>query len=242
MIRWFFLALATALLLAPPPCRAADALDWSGVTFATEDLQPLGYVDKSDHRLKGATAEHVQRAMHRLGIPPRIEVVPWARALKILDTEKAFVFNLARTPQREYAYKWVYKTAEKRIGLFAIRGNHAAHPLDEELRQERIVVLAGSIAEIELKGRAYPHLYSLPEENMIIRFLFAGRADLWARTYLEEHDADEKLREAGQRPDTLERMADLDTRVELYLAANPAVPDALVEAMRNAMQATDLGR
>lgn len=250
VVRWLlpgiWLALATLALVMP--ALAADepggAL-WKDVRVVTEDLAPLAYLDPRDHTLKGSTAVQVQAAMKRLRMTSSIEVLPWARALKtVQDFPDVFIFNLSRTAGRENAFKWVYRTASKRVGVFALRSRSDIHiTAQADLKKYRIVVLNQNIVHLTLLERGFvqtgnPDFYPMSYEKNILPFLLAGRADAWIRTYLNEHDLDEQMRALGEDPQRIVKVADLDDiRVDLYLATSLQTSDEKVLRFREAMLA-----
>jgi polar amino acid transport system substrate-binding protein len=230
-------------LLAQSMVWAQAAPDWSHVRVMTEDLAPLAYIDKKDHLLKGKTAEQVQAAMRKLGIPTPIEIVPWARALKMLnDNPDVFIFNLGRTAERESTYQWVYKTGSKRIGVFALKKRSDIHITSvEDLKKYKIVVLNQNIVHLDLLARGFVQdrsdgLYPMTYEKDIIPFFYAGRADVWVRTYLNEHDLDEQIAALNEDPQQFVRLFDIDEmKVDLYLVTNLKTAADKVLRFRQAM-------
>lgn len=228
-----------------PPGAGGGAVDWSGFEIVTEDLPPLAYLDAGG-RLRGESAEWVGRALLRLGLGRSIAVYPWARILESLETRPSFfAFNLARTAEREGRFVWVYRTATKKVGAFALRSRRDIRVEGlEDLRRYSLVVLNRNVAHLELLARGFgaasgKGLTALSSEKAIIPFLFMGRAEVWVRTYLAEGDLDEQIRAAGYDPRQLRLVSELEgLEVDLYLAANPSTPPAQVEALRAAMAET----
>jgi hypothetical protein len=220
-------------------------VDWSTVQVVTENLPPLGYLDERDsNRLKGATAEQVQAAMNHLGITNKIEVYPWPRALAMVqDSADVFIFNLARTAERENLFQWVYKTAEKKIGVFALKGRSdiVIHSFND-LKKYKIVVLDQDIAQLILLQRGFDKagnnvLYPMTPEVNIIRFLFDSRADVWVKTYLTEHDIDNLIKAAEKDPKQFVKIFDIDELpVGLYLATGLQTAGEKVRLFADAMK------
>lgn len=230
-------------LIALLPLRSSDELRAptdTSVRVLTEDLPPLAYIDHASGHLVGASAELVSSGMRTAGIARQIEVLPWARALETAKTRpNTFLFNLARTPDREKDFRWVYRTARKRIGVFRLsRRTDLRIGSFDDLGSHRIAVLNRNIAHMLLlsKGLEANLISALPEQRPQIDLLFARRVDLWVRTYLTTDDLDDQIRAAGHDPREVVKAWDLEGgSVDLYLAANPRTSDSLVERVRRAL-------
>ena len=64
------------------------ALGGDDLTIITEDYPPLNYVENKE--LKGPAVDIVQAIQDRLGSADKINVYPWARAYRFLETKKNF--------------------------------------------------------------------------------------------------------------------------------------------------------
>lgn len=218
---------------------------WENVKIITENLAPLGYVDIKSNKLKGETAEKIQAAMKKLGIKKEIEVYPWARALSIAKTEPdVFIFNLARTAEREEKFKWVYKTKIKKIGVFKLKSRKDIVIKDmSDLKKYRVTVLNKNIAHIKLietgiykDGEA--NFYPMAEEDSIIQFLNLNRADVWIKTYIDENDVKEKEKEFGIESGNIVKIFEIkNIEIQLYLAASLQTSDEKIMEFREAVEA-----
>lgn len=218
---------------------------WENVKIVTEDLAPLGYIDKNDKQLKGETVELVSAALRYLGVPVKIEVYPWARALNMAQNEKnVFIFNLARTPERENKYHWVFQTKTKKMGVFALKTRKEIQIKNlNDLKKYKLVVLNQNISHLFLLQKGFEkapagYFHAMDSEAQIIQFLYNGRADLWIKTYLNEKDEDDKIRKEGQDPKKLEKKMDIhEMKIDLYLAASLKTPGDKIKKMRQALKA-----
>lgn len=234
---------AVCVLAAVSAGSGSGHIGWEDVRVMTEDLAPLGYIDVRDGKLKGASVERVDAALRRLDPRLGIEVLPWARALVTADSEqKVFIFNLARTPEREHRYKWVCPMAEKKLGVFALRKRTDIRISKiDDIRRYGTVVVNRNIAHVLLLSRGFGKgksegFYPVAGEATAVRMLYNGRADIWVRTYLNSHDIDAHVRDAGYDPSSMVLVSEIaEMKVSLYLAASLSTPDEMVAAMRRAM-------
>lgn len=97
-------------------------MSWEDTRVITEDLPPLSYVDPHTKELKGESAELIKEVFKKAQTGLQIEVLPWARAYKYAqEQDNILVFNLARTPEREHKFQWVFQTATKKVGIFTTK-------------------------------------------------------------------------------------------------------------------------
>lgn len=204
------------------PLAAQQAL-----TLTTESYPPFSYRD-ADGSYRGAGMEQVQAAMHEAGIPFTIEIMPWARAIALAETQPMHcVFAAARTTEREGRFKWITPLSAERTLL--VRNSHSA-------------VKAGTIKE----ARSYvigTHRADYTEE--ILRWLDFSKVDLSADfavtlNKLMEQRIDmmpmsegvyETLKAEG-RP--LQDVIPL-SRQELGIACNRGIPDPMIKAVQTGL-------
>ncbi len=222
--------------------RATSGDDDSKIRILTENLPPLAYIDPQSGKLVGESANQVNVACKALGIQRAIEVLPWARALLIAETEpNVLIFNLARTKERENRFIWIHNTGVKRIGVFCLRKRDKVviHTV-EDLKQYSIAVLNQNIAQIVLQERGVTRLVSVAKFEFLVPFVFAGRADLWARTMVDEHDMDAVIKSYGYNPDDLVKVYELTNEtVDLYFAASIGTDLHVVQKFMDAFQSQE---
>ena len=75
--------------------------------IVTEVLPPYQYI-RPDRSVGGMATEKVSTLFSAFGIKPDIEVMPWARAYKIAQTEaNTFIYSIVRTREREHLFNWI---------------------------------------------------------------------------------------------------------------------------------------
>lgn len=96
---------AVLLLSGLLVCSAAPAQET--LVFTTEAYPPFSF-RAPDGTSRGAGVDQVSAMMAEIGQPYRIEIMPWARAIALAETQPMHcVFAAARTPERETRFKWV---------------------------------------------------------------------------------------------------------------------------------------
>lgn len=226
--------LALAALLAAL-CTAAPARPPAAprLYLATEASPPSSMLEGG--KLTGIATDKVRELMARAGAGYTIELLPWKRAYTAaLERPDACVFSTTRLPAREHLFKWVGPLDEAQWVLMGRAGrDYGLHSL-EDARRYRIGTYNGDARDQYLRERGFA-VDPAPNDLINPRKLLLGRIDLWAAslrngsTVLAEHGW------AGQIVPVL-----VFSRVQVYLACNPAVPDALV-ARLNAILA-DMAR
>ncbi|MBE0368115.1 substrate-binding periplasmic protein [Pseudoalteromonas aurantia] len=79
------------------------------IRVVTEDLPPYQIV-KDTRIVAGSSFQIVKRALSIAGYQQNIEVLPWARAYKIAQTQpNTLIFSIAKTPERAPLFHWLYK-------------------------------------------------------------------------------------------------------------------------------------
>lgn len=223
------------IFLALASVRAAAA-DFRAVT---EDWPPFNY--QKDGRSAGFAIELLEAVATRMGREVPVEFLPWERAYRIAQREpNVLIFTMARKPERESLFKWVYPIAPRTIFLYKL-----AKRTDIQLKSiedaKRFIV--GTKAEsdastIDLlklgfrKGVNLDMLHGSDEGNL--NKLLLGRIDLVAASELQMNHL---LRMLGRQPGELERTVALSGSAEsYYFAFSPGTPDALVTELRQTFE------
>jgi polar amino acid transport system substrate-binding protein len=220
------IALAVLLFL----CAAPAALGQPKLYLATETSAPSSMLEGG--RVVGIGTDKVREIMHRARIGYTIELLPWKRAYTAaLERHDACVFSTTRTPEREPLFKWVGPTDEAQWVLMARIGSGIRLKTLDDARAYRIGTYNGDARDQFLRERGFL-VDPAPGDMINLRKLLLGRIDLWAAswrrgtTILEQNGWDKKIFPALTF-----------NRIQVYLACNRAVPDALVARMNAAVEA-----
>lgn len=222
-------ALLATLLAAPGTPAQAQSRPAPRLYLATEASPPSSMLDGG--RVTGIATDKVRALMARAGAAYTVELLPWKRAYTAaLRRPDACVFSTTRLPERERLFKWVGPLDEAQWVLMGRADrDYGLHGLDDA-RRYRVGTYNGDARDQYLRQRGFA---LDPAQNDLInpRKLLLNRIDLWAAslrsgsTVLAEHGW------AGQIVPVL-----VFNRVQVYLACNPAVPDALVARMNAALE------
>jgi len=229
-----YLTLGAVVLLAAPGGEAGAAVSTGAAAprlyITTETSAPSSMLEGS--RVIGIATDKVREAMQRAGIDYTIELLPWKRAyLAAQQRPDACVYSTSRTPERETLFKWVGPTDVGYWVMMARADSKFRLRSLEDARGLRIGTYNGDARDAYLRARGF-RVDTANEDLANAGKLLLDRIDLWAAslrsgsTILARYGYDKKI------VPVLEF-----NRVELYLACNPGVPDALVNRLNAAFEA-----
>jgi len=111
------------------------ALAQNTVILTTESYPPFTYRD-TDGTYRGSSVEQVEALMRKAHMPFTMEIMPWARAITLAETQPMHcVFSAARIPEREKRFKWVTPLSVNRYVLVRLAGSMiTAHTIEEAKR------------------------------------------------------------------------------------------------------------
>lgn len=218
-----------ALLMAG--CTLAQA-QTSRLTLTTETSAP--YSMRDGERVSGISTDMVRAILDRAGVGYSIDLLPWKRAYTAaLQGQDTCVYSTTRLPERERQFKWVGPIGHGEWVLMARAGRRFDLRSLEDARRYRIGTYNGDARDQFLRERGFS---VDPAQNDLVnpRKLMLDRIDLWAASTRRSGTTLERLGYAGKIVPVL-----TFNRVELYLACNRAVPDALVARMNTALAAME---
>jgi polar amino acid transport system substrate-binding protein len=218
------LAIAVLLALCATPAARCEPK----LYLATEASAPSSMLE--DGKVVGIGTDKVREIMARAGIDYTIELLPWKRAYRTaLEQPAACVFSTTRTPEREPLFKWVGPTDEAQWVLMARVGSGIRLRTLEDARPYRIGTYNGDARDMFLRQRGFK-VDPAPNDLINPRKLALGRIDLWAASWrrgsvvAEQHGWDKQVYRALTF-----------NRIQVYLACNRGVPDAMVARMNAAL-------
>jgi polar amino acid transport system substrate-binding protein len=218
------------MLVLAGSCAAAGATPRPHLYITTEHSPPSAMMDGK--RITGFAAEKIRVIMERAGIDYDMAMLPWKRAYVTAQTQAdSCVFSTTRVPEREAMFKWVGPTHENDWTLFGQAGRHYRLTKLEDAKKLRIGVYNGDVRGDYLAQRGFA-VDAVQDRLSNPRKLLLNRIDLWASSI---RVGSAIVAQNGWKG----RIVPVLTfkRTDLYLACNPAVPDALVRKMNAALQA-----
>lgn len=227
------LAIAIAVLggAASAASSAAEATPAARprLYITTETSAPSSMLEGT--RVIGIATDKVREAMQRAGVDYTIELLPWKRAYLVAQQRPdACVYSTSRTPDREALFKWAGPTD---IGQWVMMGR-ADSKLKlrslEDARGLRIGTYNGDARDAYLRAQGF-RVDAANEDLANAGKLLLDRIDLWAAglrggsTILSRYGYDKKIVPLL-----------VFNKIELYLACNRGVPDAVVDRLNAAFK------
>jgi polar amino acid transport system substrate-binding protein len=218
-------------VLAAPPLR---------LTILTEHAPPIsmlddGHANGADNltgSVVGSGSDRVREVMARAGVAYSIDLQPWKRAYTAaLTRPDTCVFSTTRTPEREALFKWIGPIDRTEWFLLGRADRHYALATLEDARKLRIGTYHGDARDAFLRERGF-NVDPAQDDMTNPHKLLLGRIDLWVASLRRSSTVLEQNGWTGK----IVPMLSLK-QVDVYLACNVSVPDALVARMNAAVEA-----
>lgn len=216
----------TVLLLAGlTPVSAA--LAQNSLTFTTEAYPPFAFRE-ADGTNRGAGIDQVTAMMADLDLKFDIEIMPWARAIALAETQPMHcVFAAARTPDRENRFKWVMSLFVDRALLVARQGSGLAGLDIEAAKSRNVGTHRADYTELLLADMGFRSVDISADFGTTVRKLLEDRIELMPMS-------ESVFKEMLARGTPLEEVGTLSTQ-PLGFACHPEVPDAVIGQMQDAL-------
>ncbi len=212
-----------AFLLSGNPAAAAPPA-WPALVITGELTPPTSMF--VDGKPAGRQTDRVREMLERLGVPHRIDLLPWKRAYVMAQRDRlTCVYSTTRTPERERDFKWVGPLTETEWLLMGRADRKLSLRSLADARGLRIGTYNGDARDDFLRSKG---LRVDPANNDAsnVDKLLLNRIDLWAVAARSDSNDVQRMGRNGQIVPVL-----VFNRVELYLACHRSVPDALIERM-----------
>ena len=229
--------LLTLLVAVGPTAHAGDAP--ANVLVLTGGGLQASAAD-SAARTGGYGRELIGKLMQDAGLSYTIEPQPFARALKTLEMKpNAVLFPMLRTAERESKYQWIGLMAKRNYYLYRLnsRKDIVIQSL-EDAKQYRIGVLRGDVRTDYLRAQGFAEgtdkgLEVVNVPFSLLKMQQAGRIDL---IVFSDEGVRLACEEAKVSCDSIAPAFRLDMVGNLWLAASPQMPPALVNTLRKSFQ------
>ncbi len=214
----------TALLLLASFGFASGVAAQHPIVLMTESYPPFSYQEPGG-KYRGAGIDQVEIIMREAQVPFTLEILPWARAIAMAETQADHcVFAAARTAEREPRFKWVVPLFVDRNILVRHGGSKVSAATMEEAKQYTVGTHRADYTEGLLKSFGFPKIDLSSDIDTTLRKLLEDRIEMMPMS----EGVYEKLRSTGT---AIERVI-VFSEQHLGIACNRATPDALIATMQ----------
>ncbi len=217
----------------PTSVGAAHPGSTDGITYMTEEYPPINFVQ--DGKLTGLSVETLRLVWKEMGRKPQpIEVLPWARAMKRLETEpNTVLFGASWSLERAQRFKWVKPFHSDSLVLLARKNSDATVASPAELGAYKVTTLIDDIAEQMLlkKGAPTSSLERTTQYSSCLQMLAKGRVDFAA---VSMRALDRWLANAGLEMDEFKVVLEFHRSVGGYMFSQ-GTPDETIEEFQVAL-------
>lgn len=164
LILAFFLGLSTA----------AEA---HTIKFVTEDYPPYNFSTPSG--ASGSSVDQVTAIMEGLKLPYTIEVLPWARAFMLAETDASYcVFTTGRNAERDKLFQWVQPLLVDHMIMVRRKGSDIAPSSIDAAKQFTIGTQREDFSAAYLMEHGFQKIDYATNLDSTLKKLIAGRIDL----------------------------------------------------------------
>ena len=221
--------LVLGLLILPCSINAQE------LTLITENAPPNSYMENG--QLTGRAVEVVQAVLKEIGMEgQRIEIYPWARGYKLLETRKNIaLFATSRTQHREDLFKWAGPISDNEVNLYKLKSRKDIHMATfADLKKYRVGGGRNDQKSQYLSSKGI-EIQVVNEDKQNVDKLFRGRIDVipYAAARLS-YD----VSKFGHNPDQIEMIGNLkEISTQIYVAFSKSTDDSVVKKFQDGFDA-----
>ena len=200
----------------------------------TDDSPPVSGL--ADGNLVGWGVDVVREIQRRVGSTAKIEIMPWARALKLAQQADAVaVFATMRTEERARFFQWVGPLQTLNLAFY-VRADSETRidSLEDAMKLGSIGVPRQFAVDEELTALGFGNLDRVANPNQMVRKLMTGRNDAIAS---DDGFVSRRVFAAKDVPVEALRPAFRFGVRETYIAFSLSTPPELVTAWQKALDA-----
>lgn len=196
------------------------------IVLVTEEIPPYAYTQNG--KFTGASIEIIQALFKEANIPYTINIFPWKRAVEITKNNKACIFPIQRSQEREVLFNWISPVLITQTGFYTTLGSKVSIRTLDDVKSYSIGTYRGSAVEDYLTSQGF-NVVSTSKDDVNIRKLSANRIDVWAADTLTAAYFSDK--EKIEIREVLVYFSTLRA-----LACNLTVPEEQVKKLQQALQ------
>lgn len=195
------------------------------LTVYTNEQPPLSWIEAGNP--KGFTYELVTATMKELGLPPEIQFTGYARAMKLLQTQKKIVFFAApRIAGQAPSLKWAGPLLQEDIYIYKRKHSPLeANTLDDLRKLKSIGVTQGMGPDLFLTGQGLTNVMRSSNQANTLRALSHRRVEAIVMGKISIYPT---ARMIGLDPDQIEASPLRLYESPLYIAFSPDISDDTV--------------
>ncbi len=216
------------------------AIDPTDLKYVTEIYPPFNFIENG--KLKGIAVDFLKEIWSEIGVAEqKIEVLPWARAYKMVQMKKNTVlFSTTRSAAREPLFKWAGPIKSNPIGLIARKDSNIKVSSLADLKRYRLGTIRDDFCEnvLQEKGFNINTLDRVSKLSTNLKKLQNKRIDLVVNSVEGTFIALEK---EGYNPDDYVAVG-LLSDVPLSYAFHKDVPQELVDKFQLAIDSLEGNR
>jgi polar amino acid transport system substrate-binding protein len=210
------------------PLLLAGVAHAETLKLVTEEYPPFSFRENKVY--KGVSVDQVNVLMTRANLDYSIDMMPWARALTLAETDPATcVFTTVHNDERDKKFKWVEPLLSGRTVLIRKRGTSVDPKTLAEATKYVIGTQRGDFTADVLKSNHFAKVDLASDFNLTYKKLMLGRIDMMpiSEKYYE------KLRREGSEVEFVLVLAET-----IYsIACNKGVADDTIAKMQQTLTA-----
>ncbi|QRY68103.1 transporter substrate-binding domain-containing protein [Ensifer sp. PDNC004] len=147
------------------------------IKFVTEEYPPYNFSTEAGP--SGAAVDQIKLIMERLKQPYTIEVLPWARAFMLAETDPAYcVFTTGHDAERDGNFQWVEPLLIDHMVMVRQAGSAIAPKSLEDAQQYTVGTQREDFSASYLKEHRFHKIDYAANLDSSLKKLLAGRVDL----------------------------------------------------------------
>ncbi len=143
----------------------------------TEELPPYAY--RQGGQITGASVDIIKALFKEANIPFEIKIFPWKRAYETAKAEKACIFPIQRSQEREVLFNWISPVLITQTAFYALDNGKTQVRTLNDAQKLKVGTYRGSAVEEYLVGQGF-QVESISKDSANANKLSHGRIDLWA--------------------------------------------------------------
>ncbi|MBN1981705.1 MAG: transporter substrate-binding domain-containing protein [Chitinivibrionales bacterium] len=181
----------------------------------------------------GAAIDICKEMMKRVGLSDKMRVIPWARGYKMAQDGPNILLILgARTPEREYLFKWLGPIDRDAIAFYAKKGSgYKFKTLEDAKKIPMVGCVRGTIENQIFNANGFSNLDISDDIGIIIKKLMLNRVSVLPLGMIT---AKHIMATAGYSIDDVEQVGIVQDS-KYYFIVSKDVPDPSLHMLQNAL-------